>query len=57
MRVKEQLNPLLDAEGSIASRDKEKAEVLNDLFSSVFNIKTSCSQITQIPELEVSDGE
>lgn len=55
MRVKEQLSPLLDAEDSKTSRDKEKDEVLNDFFSSVSNTKTSCCQVTQLPE--VSDGE
>lgn len=37
--------------------DEQKAEVLNTLLASVFNIKTSCPQDTQPPELEVSDGE
>jgi len=37
-RVKENLNPLLDATGNIANKDEEKAEVLNASFVSVLII-------------------
>lgn len=38
-------------------KGEEKAEVLNAIFASVCNSKTSCSPGTQIPELEERDGE
>jgi len=47
MRAKENLRPLLNVWGSIATKDEEKAEVLNATFASAFNSKTSCSQGTQ----------
>ena len=43
-RAKENLHPLLDVGGSIATKNEEKAEVLNALFSSVFNSQTGYSQ-------------
>jgi len=40
-RAKESLHLLLDASGNIATKDEEKAEVLNDFFASVFNSETA----------------
>ncbi|PKU46175.1 rna-directed dna polymerase from mobile element jockey-like [Limosa lapponica baueri] len=56
-RVKENLHPLLDAGGNIATKDEEKAEILNAFFTSVFNSRTSYPQGVQTPGLEDKDGE
>ncbi|KAF1431540.1 hypothetical protein FQV24_0014484, partial [Spheniscus mendiculus] len=56
-RAKENLHPLLDAQGNIVTEDEEKAEVLNAFFASVCNRQTGYPQGTQPPELEDRDGE
>ncbi|PKU36355.1 rna-directed dna polymerase from mobile element jockey-like [Limosa lapponica baueri] len=56
-RVTENVHPLLDDGGNFATKDKEKAEMLNAFFASVFNSQTTYPQGVQPPELEDKDGE
>ena len=56
-RAKESLHPLLDARGNIATKNEEKAEVVNAFFASVFNNQTGYSQSIQPPVLEDRGGE
>ena len=42
-RARENLHPLLDAEGNMVTKDQEKAEVLNAFVASVANSKTCYS--------------
>ena len=45
-RAKENLHPLLDADGNLVTKDQEKAEVLYAFFATVFSSKRSCSPDT-----------
>ena len=49
-KAKENLHPLSDAEGNIATED----EVRNAFFASVFNSQTGYSQGSQPPALEIA---
>jgi len=56
-RANENLHPLLDAGGNVATKDEKNAEVLNVFFASVFDSQTSYSWDIQPSELEDEDGE
>jgi len=56
-RAKESLHPLLDASWNVTTGNKEKAEVLGAVFTSVFKSQTSYPWGTLPPGLEVLDGE
>uniref|UniRef100_A0A8C3LJD3 Reverse transcriptase domain-containing protein n=1 Tax=Chrysolophus pictus TaxID=9089 RepID=A0A8C3LJD3_CHRPC len=56
-RTKENLHSLLDEAGNVISEDKEKAEVLNAVFTSVFKGQTSYPQGTPLFDLVDSAGE
>ena len=56
-RTKKNLHSLLDEAGNVTTEDKEKTEVLNAFFTSVFKSQTSYPQGTPLSDLEVSDGE
>jgi len=42
MEVKESISPLRSKTGKLVTTDKEKAEVINNIFASVFTVSLSC---------------
>ena len=56
-RTKENIHSLLDEAGNVTTEDKEKAEVLNAFFTSVFKSQTSYPQDTPLSDLVISAGE
>ena len=56
-RTSENLHCLLDEAGNVITEDKEKAEVLNAFFTSVFTSQTSYPQGTPLSDLVVSAGQ
>lgn len=55
--AQEILHSFLDVGENTVTKDQEKAEVLKDIFASVFNRKTDYPQGNQPPELVDWDGE
>lgn len=55
--VKDNLHPLLDLVGNIATKNKENAELLNAFFTSTFNSQISYPQVCETPELKGREEE
>ena len=56
-RTRGNLHSLLDEAGNVTTEDKEKADVLNAFFTSVFRSQTSYPQSMLLSDMEVSNGE
>ena len=56
-RTRENLHSLLDEAGIVTTEDKEKADVLNAFFTSVFKRQTSYPQVSPLSDLAALTGE
>ena len=56
-RTRENLRSLLDEAGNVTTGDKEKADVLNAFFTSVFKSQTSYPQVSPLSDLAALAGE
>ena len=56
-RTRKNLHSLLDEAGNVTNEDKEKADILNAFFISVFKSQTSYPQVTPLSDLAVLAGE
>lgn len=56
-RTRENLHSLLDEAGNVTTEDKEKADVLNAFFTSVFKSQTSYTQVSPLSDLAALAGE
>ena len=56
-RTRENLHSLLDEAGNVTTEDKEKADVLNAFFTSIFKSQTSYPQVSPLSDLAVLAGE
>ena len=56
-RTRENLHSLLDETRNVTTEDKEKADVLNASFTSVFKSQTSYPQVSPLSNLAVLAGE
>ena len=56
-RTRENLHSLLDEAGNVTTEDKEKTDVLNAFFTSVFKRQTSYPQVSPLSDLAALAGE
>ena len=56
-RTRENLHSLLDEAGNVTTEDKEKADVLNAFFTSVFKRQTGYPQVSPLSDLAALAGE
>ena len=56
-RTRENLRSLLDEAANVTTEDKEKADVMNAFFTSVFKSQTSYPPVSPLSDLAVLAGE